>query len=127
MVCAFKMLHNGCADVALAQPDHVRHKPSAEIPDHLDGLADGDLLEIRQFTEYVVVPKEFLLLLGLQPVFHKGKERLHIDVVRSDLRSSPGFLEFVHQRFIEFLRFLPKIIEPEDKFLMVLVPLNDHV
>ncbi len=50
VVRPLEVLDDGRADVGLAQAHHVGHERAAVIPDHLDGLLHGHLLEVGQLA-----------------------------------------------------------------------------
>ena len=127
VVGPLEVFHDGRADVTLAKPHHIGDERATEIPDHLNRLPYGHLLKTRQLAENIVIPEQLRLVLGLQPVPDQGVERLHVDVVGTNLRRGPGRLKLRHQGFVERLRLLPQIVEPMHQFAVVLVALNDDV
>ena len=83
MIRPLKMLHDGRADIAFAQPNHVRHERPAKIPRHLHSLPDRNLLKIGKLLRNFVVPQNVLVVLAFEPVPHQRVERLHVHVVRA--------------------------------------------
>ena len=84
MVGSLEMFHDGRADVALPQANHVRHKGAAVVLDDLHRLAHRHLLKIGQSLRDFVVPQDVLVVLAFEPVAYQGVERLHVNVVGTD-------------------------------------------